>query len=105
AAIGVAQAVVDDAAHRTQAQLDAAQATLNSAVDAFEGAVIGAGDPAALEAAIADAQQALDDHPAGTDVGQAPAGARSALSAAIGVAQAVVDDAAHRTQAQLDAAQ
>ncbi len=105
AAIGVAQAVADDAAHRTQAQLDAAQATLDSAVDAFEGAVIGAGDPAALEAAIADAQQALDDHPAGTDVGQAPAGARSALSAAIGVAQAVADDAANRTQAQLDAAQ
>ncbi|MDG0795031.1 Ig-like domain repeat protein [Cohnella ginsengisoli] len=67
--------------------------------------ILTAGDPAALEAAIADAQQALDDHPAGTDVGQAPAGARSTLSEAIGAAQAVADDAANRTQAQLDAAQ
>ncbi|MFC3799180.1 S-layer homology domain-containing protein [Cohnella sp. GCM10012308] len=104
AAIGAAQAVAADAANRTQAQLNAAQATLEAAITTFSGAVIGAGDPAALEAAIADAQQALDDHPAGTDVGQAPAGARSTLSAAIGAAQGVADDAANRTQAQLDTA-
>ncbi|MFD2330935.1 S-layer homology domain-containing protein [Cohnella sp. GCM10020058] len=67
--------------------------------------ILTAGDATALEAAIADAQQALADHPAGAGVGQAPAGARSALSAAIDAAQAVAEEAANRTQAQLDAAQ
>ncbi|MDG0810173.1 Ig-like domain repeat protein [Cohnella rhizosphaerae] len=103
-AIDAAQAVSDDAAHRTQGQLDAATATLNAAIGVFNGAVIGAGDAAALNAAIATAQQALTDHPEGTNVGEAPASARNTLQTAIDAAQAVSDDAAHRTQGQLDAA-
>lgn len=66
--------------------------------------ILQAGNPAALNAAIATAEQALTDRPEGTGVGQAPGSARNALQTAIDAAQAVLDDAAKQTQAQLDAA-
>ncbi|MCU6708872.1 S-layer homology domain-containing protein [Paenibacillus sp. J5C_2022] len=104
AAIDAAQAVYDDRANRTQAQLDAAVSTLNAAVTVFAGAVIGAGDAMALAAAISNANQALTDHPEGSGVGEAPASARSTLQAAIDAAQAVYDDRTNQTQSELDAA-
>lgn len=104
AAIAVAQAVSDDAANQTQAQVDAAADDLIAALDVFMNAVIQAGDTAVLDAALDDANQALADHPEGTNAGQASAAARSALQAAIEVAQVVSDDAANQTQAQIDAA-
>ncbi|CAM4451390.1 hypothetical protein FHS16_004096 [Paenibacillus endophyticus] len=104
AAIAEALLVSDDAANRTQAQVDAAADDLIAALDVFMDAVIQAGDAAALEAALDEANQALTDHPEGSNVGQASAAARSVLQAAIELAQAVSDDAANQTQAQIDAA-
>ncbi|CAI6080019.1 S-layer homology domain-containing protein [Cohnella sp. JJ-181] len=103
-AIDAAQNVSDDATNQTQVQLDTATTTLNGAIATFNGLVIVAGDPAALDAAILTAEQALADHPAGTNVGQAPESARDALQSAIDAAQLDADDASHRSQAQLDAA-
>ncbi|MGO4548163.1 S-layer homology domain-containing protein [Paenibacillus sp. 2TAB23] len=103
-AIGAAQDVLDDATNQTQAQLDTATTTLNGAIVTFNEAVIAAGDPAVLDAAIATAEQTLSGHPEGTNVGQAPESAQDALQSAIDAAQDVSDDASHRSQAQLDAA-
>jgi len=103
-AINVAQGIYDDASNRTQAQLDSAVADLNGATAAFGAAIIPAGNPAALQAKLADARQALTDHPAGTNVGEASATDRATLQSAINAAQTIFDDAANRTQAQLNAA-
>jgi alpha-tubulin suppressor-like RCC1 family protein len=103
-AIDASQLVEDDAEHRTQAQLDAATSTLNRAIATFNEAVIVAGDAATLNGAIATAEQALEKHLEGTDVGQAPESARHLLQTAIDAAQDVSDDVTNQTQAQLDAA-
>jgi len=66
--------------------------------------ILEAGDAAALLDALADAAQALADHPEGDDVGEAPASARATLQGALDAAQAVADSAAQRTQQQLDSA-
>jgi hypothetical protein len=103
AAIAVAQAVADDSANQTQNQLDAATADLRAAMARFDGAVIKAGDAAALDALLIVADQTLTDHPEGTGVGETSGAVRTALQAAIGIAQAVADDSANQTQNQLDA--
>ncbi|MCY9659979.1 S-layer homology domain-containing protein [Paenibacillus anseongense] len=99
-----AQQILINAGNYTQDQLDAAVNQLNSAVQVFNAAVIQAGIPTALGAAITAAQQALTDHPEGTDVGQTSAGARAALQTAIDAAQQVLDNASNYTQDQLDTA-
>ncbi|MBD2848636.1 Ig-like domain repeat protein, partial [Paenibacillus sp. IB182496] len=104
-AINDAQAIADDAANQTQGQIDSAESTLEAATATFLGTVIGAGDASALLGAIADAEQALTDHPQGSNVGQAPAAARGTLQNAIDDAQAIADDAANQTQGQLDSAE
>ncbi|WP_168119987.1 S-layer homology domain-containing protein [Paenibacillus sp. HB172176] len=103
-AISAAQAVDAAKASKTQAELNSAQTTLEAAVTAFDGAVIGAGDAAALEAVITTAEQRLVDHPQGTGVGDAPSGARATLQSAIADAQAVDADAVNQSQTELDAA-
>ncbi|MFD0669885.1 S-layer homology domain-containing protein [Cohnella sp. GCM10027633] len=102
AAINAAQAIADDAANRTQGQLNAAVADLDAAMDTFDDAIVPAGDATDLEDLLADATQKLADHPEGTNVGQASASDRNALQAAINAAQAIADDAANQTQGQLD---
>ncbi|OAS18671.1 leucine-rich repeat protein [Paenibacillus oryzisoli] len=103
-AIQAAQQIFDNAGNYTQAQLDTAVGQLNAAVQVFNAAVVQAGVPTALGAAIAVAQQALTDHPQGTDVGQASAGTRTALQTALDAAQQIFDDAGNYTQDQLDTA-
>ncbi|MBD2847192.1 Ig-like domain repeat protein, partial [Paenibacillus sp. IB182496] len=105
AAINDAQAIANDAPNRTQAQLDSAETTLEAATTAFLGTVIGAGDASALLSAIADAEQALTDHPEGANVGDTPAAARTTLQDAIDDAQTIADDAPNQTQGQLDSAE
>ncbi|WP_139991822.1 S-layer homology domain-containing protein [Paenibacillus paridis] len=103
-AINMAQQILQNASQYSQSQLDAAVSSLSSAIQAFEAAIIGPGNPTALGAAITVAEQAMADHPQGTGVGQTSTGDRSALRAAINAAQVIVDDALNQTQAQLDAA-
>ncbi|WP_141503875.1 S-layer homology domain-containing protein [Paenibacillus luteus] len=103
-AINMAQQILQNASQYSQSQLDAAVSSLSSAIQAFEAAIIGPGNPTALGAAITVAEQAMADHPHGTGVGQTSTGDRSALRAAINAAQVIVDDALNQTQAQLDAA-
>ncbi|NBD27734.1 leucine-rich repeat domain-containing protein, partial [Paenibacillus glycinis] len=104
-AIGAAQAIADNAANLAQDTVDGAVTALNAALLTFQGAILPAGDASALNAVLANANQALSSHPEGTEVGQAPAAARSALQSAIAAAQAVADDSGNRTQSQLNAAQ
>ncbi|MBA2938927.1 S-layer homology domain-containing protein [Paenibacillus sp. CGMCC 1.16610] len=103
-ASNVAQQILDNASNYTQDQLDTAVIQLNSAVQVFNAAVLQAGIPTALGAAITVAQQALTDHPQGVNVGQASAGARTALETAKNTAQQILDNAGNYTQDQLDAA-
>ncbi|KQN98901.1 S-layer homology domain-containing protein [Paenibacillus sp. Leaf72] len=103
-AMDAAQQILDNAGNYTQDQLDTAVIQLNSAVQVFKTAVIQAGAPTALGAAITAAQQALTDHPEGTDVGQTSAGDRAALQTAIDAAQAIADDAENQSQTRLDEA-
>jgi ElaB/YqjD/DUF883 family membrane-anchored ribosome-binding protein len=103
-ATNTAQQILDNAGNYTQDQLDAAVNQLNSAVQIFNAAVIQAGIPTALDAAIAAAQQALTDHPQGTDVGQTSAGTLTALETAKDTAQQILDNAGNYTQDQLDTA-
>ncbi|WP_338556180.1 leucine-rich repeat protein [Paenibacillus sp. KS-LC4] len=103
-AVGTAQQILNNAGNYTQAQLDTAVNQLNAAVQDFNAAVIQAGVPTALDAAIMAAQQALTDHPEGTEVGQTSAGTRTALETAVGTAKQVLDNAGNYTQAQLDTA-
>ncbi|OMF21093.1 hypothetical protein BK133_28885 [Paenibacillus sp. FSL H8-0548] len=104
AAISAGQGIADDSANQTQNQLDTAAASLSAAVEVFEGAIIQAGDAAALEARIAEANQALMDHPEGTEVGETSGAARAILQAAILAGQGIADDSANQTQNQLDTA-
>ncbi|UKS29685.1 S-layer homology domain-containing protein [Paenibacillus sp. HWE-109] len=103
-AMNAAQQILDNAGNYTQAQLDTAVNQLNSAVQVFTAAVIQAGVPTALGAAITAAQQALTDHPQGTNVGQTSAGTRTVLETAMNAAQQILDNAGNYTQAQLDTA-
>ncbi|WP_239614624.1 S-layer homology domain-containing protein [Cohnella mopanensis] len=103
-ASNAAQQILDNASSYTQDQLDTAVGQLNSAVQVFNAAVIQPGIPTALGAAITAAQQALTDHPVGTDVGQISADDRAALQTAIDAAQAIADDAKNQSQTRLDEA-
>ncbi|QMV44080.1 leucine-rich repeat domain-containing protein [Cohnella cholangitidis] len=103
-AINAAQAIFDDAANRTQGQLNTAVADLNGAVTAFGAVIVPAGNAAALGTKLGDARQALTDHPEGTNVGETSGADRTTLLNAINAAQAIFDDAANRTQGQLNTA-
>ncbi|RKP58314.1 hypothetical protein D7Z26_02115, partial [Cohnella endophytica] len=103
-AIDTAQPIWDNAGDYTQSQLDAAVSSLSSAIQAFNAAVIGPGNPMALGATITVAQQAMADHPQGSGVGQTSAGDRVTLRTAIDTAQLIRDNAGDYTQSQLDAA-
>ncbi|MBJ6361143.1 leucine-rich repeat protein [Paenibacillus sp. GCM10012307] len=103
-AIGTAQQILDNASHYTQDQLDTTVNQLESAVEVFTAAVVQPGNPTALVAAIAAAQQALTDHPEGVNVGQTSADDRAALQTAIDAAQAIADDAENQSQILLDEA-
>ncbi|QJD82740.1 S-layer homology domain-containing protein [Cohnella herbarum] len=103
-ASNAAQQILNNASSYTQNQLDTAVGQLDSAVQVFNAAVIQPGIPTALGAAITAAQQALSDHPEGTDVGQTSAETRDALETAIDTAQQIVDNANNYTQIQLDTA-
>ncbi|MFJ2044907.1 leucine-rich repeat protein [Paenibacillus taichungensis] len=103
-ATDAAQQILDNAGNYTQDQLDTAVNELNAAVQVFNAAVIQAGIPTGLDSAITAAQQALTDHPQGTDVGQTSAGTRTALETALDAAQQILDNAGDYTQGQLDTA-
>ncbi|MDR6555063.1 leucine-rich repeat protein [Paenibacillus qinlingensis] len=103
-AITVAQQIFNQATQYLQVELDVAVTNLQSALDTFENVIISAGSPTALGAAITTAQQALTDHPQGTNVGQASAGTRTALQTTSNAAQQIFDNAGNYTQDQLDTA-
>ncbi|WP_438431412.1 stalk domain-containing protein [Gorillibacterium sp. sgz500922] len=86
----------------TQAQIDAAKATLNAAITAFENAVNVKGDSKEADAAVTAAEATLDGVVMGEGVGQYPAAAVDALKAAIAAAKETLKNPA--TQAQIDAA-
>ncbi len=104
AAVATAQIVFNQAANYTQTQLDSTVAVLDAAIGTFETKIVPAGNPAALQSKLVDAQQALTNHPEGTNVGEASGTDRASLQSAINAAQAIFDDATNRTQTQLDGA-
>ncbi|WNS41501.1 hypothetical protein [Paenibacillus sp. MMS20-IR301] len=99
-AIKAAKAVLEHPA--TQAQIDAARATLEAAITAFEAAVIGEGDGEEAGAVVASAETLLRDSVVGEGVGEYPAEAAETLKTAIEAAKAVLEHPA--TQAQIEAA-
>ncbi|WP_337103336.1 S-layer homology domain-containing protein [Paenibacillus sp. YIM B09110] len=103
-AINTAQQILQNASQYSHSQLDDAVSSLNSAIQAFNAAIIGPGNATALGAAITVAEQAMTDHPQGTGVGQTSTGDRGALGTAIDTAQQIRDNAGDYTQSQLDAA-
>ncbi|MGO4549213.1 leucine-rich repeat domain-containing protein, partial [Paenibacillus sp. 2TAB23] len=103
-AINTAQQILQNASQYSHSQFDDAVISLSSAIQAFNAAIIGPGNPTALGAAITVAEQAMTDHPHGTGVGQTSSGDRDALETAIDTAQQIRDNAGDYTQSQLDAA-
>ncbi|MFF2483497.1 S-layer homology domain-containing protein [Paenibacillus sp. NPDC058071] len=77
---------------------------LTAAIAAFQSQIIRAGNSAALGGALTEAKQALINHPAGTDMGQASEVDRSALQSAINAAQQIFDQAGNLRQDELDVA-
>ncbi|RJX39193.1 hypothetical protein D3P09_17030 [Paenibacillus pinisoli] len=105
AAYDAAKLYVDGIGNATVASDLADAATpLTSSIAAFHAQIVQAGNPAALGAAIAAAQQALTDHPQGVNVGQTSAGDRIALQNAIAAAQQIFNQAAQYLQDELDVA-
>ncbi|WP_168735571.1 DUF5695 domain-containing protein [Cohnella fermenti] len=101
AAIDSASAVANDGA-ATPTDVANAFAALDDAVTSFSGSIIPI-NKAALNTAIADAQQAWSNAVEGAAPGQYPTGAKAALQAAIDAAIGVRDHTA-ATQADVDAA-
>ena len=87
---------VSDNEEATQAEVDAAISALQSALGAYQGAVIPSEttDTAALQSAILSAQAKLSRAVAGDRLGQYPQAAIDALSAAISTAQGVYNNGA-----------
>ncbi|GGG72692.1 S-layer homology domain-containing protein [Paenibacillus radicis (ex Gao et al. 2016)] len=105
AAYDAAKLFIDGIGNATVASDLADAATpLTSSIAAFNAQIVQAGNPAALGAAIAAAQQALTDHPQGVNVGQTSAGDRSVLQTAIAAAQQIFNQAANYLQNELEAA-
>lgn len=106
AAIAEANNVYNNAA-ATQAELNGALGSLNSAVNSFRNAVIPVPsvptDKSALTSVIASAQSIYDRAAAGDKVGQYPAATKSALQAAIQTAVSVKNSSSV-SQSQVDAA-
>lgn len=104
AAIDAAQTVVDNP-DATQAMIDAAKATLDDAVAAFQaGQVLGPDrDITELTATIATAQSLYDPAVEGTSLGEYAFGSKATLQAAIDAAQAIADDLS-TNQFQVDTA-
>jgi|GEM_PF-1190926 len=101
AAIDAAAAVKDNAA-ATQAEIEAAVASLNEAVAAFDAKVISV-NRIELESAITTVQAKHDAAVEGGQIGNYPAGSKAELQKAIDSAKAVRDDEAS-TQTAVDAA-
>lgn len=103
-AIDAAKAVVDNQ-DATQALIDSAKITLDTAVATFEaGQVFGPDrDITVLTATIATAQSLHDSAAEGTSVGDYAFGSKATLQAAIDAAQTVADDLS-TNQLQVDAA-
>ena len=89
----------------TQAQVDAALASVNAAIASFQAGKVAAAntDTSALSAAITTAQTAYNSSTEGTLIGQYPTGSRTTLLSAINAAQTVASNS-QSTQAQIDAA-
>ncbi|REK71332.1 S-layer homology domain-containing protein [Paenibacillus paeoniae] len=105
AAYDAAKLFIDGIENATVASDLADAATpLTSSIAAFNAQIVQAGNPAALGAAIAAAQQALTDHPQGVNVGQTSAGDRNALQNAIAAAQQIFNQASQYLQDELEAA-
>ncbi|MGG3859918.1 hypothetical protein ABET41_18505 [Metabacillus fastidiosus] len=103
-AIETAQDVYEARANKTQAQLNEASVTLDNALTTFKGKVIKAGDAAALNIKISEANTMLGGTSVGTGVGQVSQVDKEALQTAVTIAQGVYDTRASKTQAQLDEA-
>lgn len=101
-AIIAAQDIYNIRQAKTQAELDAATADLQAAIDIFKSKVNK--DATALNNSIATANQLLTEHTEGTGVGQTTAEARTNLQNAINTAQAIYDTRATKLQPELDAA-
>ncbi|WP_052350745.1 leucine-rich repeat domain-containing protein, partial [Paenibacillus gorillae] len=105
AAYDAAKLFIDGIGNATVASdLTNAATPLTSSIAAFNARIVQAGNPAALGAAIAAAQQALTDHPQGVNVGQTSAGDRSALQNAIAAAQQIFNQATKYLQDELEVA-
>ncbi|WP_066229469.1 hypothetical protein [Metabacillus fastidiosus] len=103
-AIETAQDVYEARSDKTQVQLNEASATLDDALTTFKGKVIKAGDAAALNTKISEANTILGGTVVGTGVGQVSQADKEALQTAIITAQGVYDARADKIQTQLDEA-
>lgn len=102
-ALSSAQSVYDQADQYRQTSIDAALSALATEIVVFEKAVVRPGDPSALVAALAVANELLDVHEEGMNCGQVPTEARQKLQIAMGDALVIAVQAAQYTQAHLDA--
>ncbi|AIQ39265.1 copper amine oxidase N-terminal domain-containing protein [Paenibacillus sp. FSL R5-0912] len=100
AAIAAAKEVFENPA--TQAQIDAAKATLEVAITTFKNAVNKEGDSEEAGAVVTEAGTLLKDSVVGEGVGEYPQAAKTTLEAAITAAKEVLEHPA--TQAQIDTA-
>ncbi|QOV10438.1 hypothetical protein [Viridibacillus arvi] len=100
-AITIAQSAYDDRVNKTQVQLDAATAELDSALTNFEGKIIKAGDTTALTTAITEATNLYRNTVEGVEIGQNVKGSKATLKEAIDVAELVVTNSANKTNQQL----
>lgn len=100
-AISVAQVVFDDAANKTQSELDDSTRVLNDSIITFKNSVIKAGDITALSVSILEANNIHTNSIEGVEVGEYVIGSKEILEAAIKEAQLVMDSALNQTNLQL----
>lgn len=103
-AINGAEQTLNDAAKKTQVEIDNATLELLTEITIFKEKVIKAGNGAALEAKIKEAEKALGEHVEGTGVGNVPKAEHDKLVQATLTAEAIYSSAATKTQLQLDSA-
>jgi len=104
AAISSAQDVYDNRSKKTIQELSNASTDLNTAIIAFKGKVITAGDPTALYERITEANNLLAAYEVGAEIGQVSQVTHDALSTAITTAENVYADRANQTADELGVA-
>lgn len=103
-AINGAEKTLNNAPKKTQEELDNATSELLKEITIFKEKVIKAGNGAALDAKIIEAEKALGEHVEGTEVGNVPKLERDKLVQATLTAEVIYSSATTKTQLQLDSA-